>query len=576
MNTGRILAYAAIVLAVWGAAGDAAGQFRVGDDGSALDANNRLGSGGFNTRRLAPVAVTADQVVNGNVTGGRAFRGSLQTGDTTQFRGSLASDTSDRFIRDSSGAPRRGQAVVAPGTASPFFSRDRTMAVPSGFRVSPFTQTLVQDPRAQRGAVDLQMRLPPSSTRIFDPSQPKELLMSAPGNRDPQQGMLVASPLFGVRSVNDGGLNRQTDPRMAISRPELTGLDPFVLADLRRQASQNMVNVNSPEYTGLAAEAGARAVGPGAEVEGAEPKVAPGTELVRAAGAAPAGAGLEGPVVSVKPIDERVVDGKPAARPADAKPVDAKPGDAKPADGNAGEVDPKGVKPVEGKPDDGKPGAGGRTAGQASVQNTQLAELSSRWSRSVPAAGGATRTERLKLDAVNLAPVAAAPAMEIRSLAEGQSQASVKTALVEAEALVRKGKFLEALARYELAEAAAPGDATIVMGRANAELASGRFVAAEGSIRRAIAIEPAIVLARVDLRELLGEERLQATVRELKAIAVDEKGGPNAPMLLAYIAYHSGNGARAGELMDEAIRRAGGDDDALSLLRARYSGGEGK
>ena len=112
--------------------------------------------------------------------------------------------------------------------------------------------------------------------------------MSAPGNRDPHQGMLVASPLFGVRAVSDGGLDRQTDPRMAISRPELRGLDPLVLADLRRQASQNMVDVSSPEYMGLAAEAGARAVGPGAEVEGAEPKVAPGTELVRAAGAAPA------------------------------------------------------------------------------------------------------------------------------------------------------------------------------------------------------------------------------------------------------------------------------------------------
>jgi hypothetical protein len=112
MTTGRILAYAAIVLAVWGTAGSAVAQFRVGDDGSALDANNRLGSGGFNTRRLAPVNVTADQIVTGNVTGGRAFRGTLQTGDQSQFRGTLGTDTSDRFIRDSAGAPRRGQAVV--------------------------------------------------------------------------------------------------------------------------------------------------------------------------------------------------------------------------------------------------------------------------------------------------------------------------------------------------------------------------------------------------------------------------------------------------------------------------------
>ena len=569
MTTGRILRNILLVLAATSVAIPTVAQYRVGDDGAALDANNRIGSGGYNTRRLAPVAPTADQIVTGNVTGGKAFRGRVYSGDQTAFRGSLGTDTSDKFTRDSSGAPTRGQPVATPGAASAYYSRDRTVAPPAGYRVSPYTQTLVLDPRAQRGAVDLQNNLPPSSSRIYDPSQPTELILSGPGAMG-DGNTYLASPLYGLKSASAGSAASRGDPRLAATRAELRGLDPIVLADLSRQARENLVDVGSDEYRGLVAEAGARQVGPGAPVAGAAAPVEPGTAFVRPAGAEPAVPGLTGPVVTVKPAEEKVDRG-------DRKPEEA-------GKENAGKdiADPKGVVKPENdagagneKQPERKQGPRADASGGGEAKNTQLQEMSRRWIDALPASketGG--RAGNLKLDAVALAPVGKMQAVEVANLSDGISQASVKTVVKDAESLVAQGKYLEALARYELAEAAAPNDATIALGRGNTELASGRYVAAEASIRRAIATEPGVLLAKMDLRKVMGDERLQTIVRELKLIAVDEKSGSNAPVLLAYIAYHTGNGSRAGELLDEAIRRSGGNDPTLSLLKARYTGDE--
>src|SRR5213075_612432 len=64
-------------------------QQRVGEEGRALDANNRVG----------------------NVTGGREFRGNVPYTDPREFRGNVDSADFDRFISGSAGAPR---AYAAP------------------------------------------------------------------------------------------------------------------------------------------------------------------------------------------------------------------------------------------------------------------------------------------------------------------------------------------------------------------------------------------------------------------------------------------------------------------------------
>jgi len=87
----------------------AAAQQRSTNDGRALDANMRVGSNGRNDtgtdniryNRNGPM-YTGNQVVTGNVTAGRQFRGPVGYSDPNEFRGITAGRfTTDRFVRDS-------------------------------------------------------------------------------------------------------------------------------------------------------------------------------------------------------------------------------------------------------------------------------------------------------------------------------------------------------------------------------------------------------------------------------------------------------------------------------------------
>jgi hypothetical protein len=93
------------------AAAPASGQYALGD-GRALDANQRVGSGGAN-RRQSPISADIalrNAVVTGNVAGGRHFRGDVGYEGVFDFRGESAEDTLFDFRRNSyySGLAARG------------------------------------------------------------------------------------------------------------------------------------------------------------------------------------------------------------------------------------------------------------------------------------------------------------------------------------------------------------------------------------------------------------------------------------------------------------------------------------
>src|SRR5260221_4538420 len=78
------------------------GQSQQQVDGRALDANNRIGSGGTNTYRPAPTqGVMGNNIINGNVSGGRGFRGNVDYFDPNAFHGFTPGRTTDGFVKDS-------------------------------------------------------------------------------------------------------------------------------------------------------------------------------------------------------------------------------------------------------------------------------------------------------------------------------------------------------------------------------------------------------------------------------------------------------------------------------------------
>jgi hypothetical protein len=140
--------------ATLGVVGSAAGQTRI-DNSRANDANNRLGSGGWNesfNQTMTGVG-DANRIVTGNVTAGTGFRGPIGYTAPTAFRGQLPSSRFDSFISRSSG-------ITTGGT--PSFNALNT-------QVRPFygTNTVGQTPGFTRDFTGLRT---PTAAPSFDPS----------------------------------------------------------------------------------------------------------------------------------------------------------------------------------------------------------------------------------------------------------------------------------------------------------------------------------------------------------------------------------------------------------------------
>lgn len=137
-------------------------QQRVGQDGHVLDANNQIGSGGYNTPTARPPDLVNgyrnpntynNDVVFGNVTNGRAFTGFLPYSDPRQFQGPVAGTNVDNFVKNSSGvAQPYAPAATTINQSIPFYGASNTVAPPPGFTRLPNGQGFVPAPR-RRGRI---------------------------------------------------------------------------------------------------------------------------------------------------------------------------------------------------------------------------------------------------------------------------------------------------------------------------------------------------------------------------------------------------------------------------------------
>ena len=99
-TTGRILT--ALGLCTLLTAGmTAQAQTRAGSDGRALDANQQVGSGGYNPEDGRLDFSRRNDVITGNVGGGRAFQDTVGYGAVGEFRDNLGSDTLFNFRANS-------------------------------------------------------------------------------------------------------------------------------------------------------------------------------------------------------------------------------------------------------------------------------------------------------------------------------------------------------------------------------------------------------------------------------------------------------------------------------------------
>src|SRR5437879_2507694 len=122
---------------------DAAAQYRVNQDGQALDANSRIGSNGNNNETGIRNSINGNDIVTGNVSDGKQFRGFVPYRNARDFRGAAPGIGVDNFIRQSTSAADLG-TVGSPYRVVPFYGKSLTVdpppnAVPSAIGSGAYT-----------------------------------------------------------------------------------------------------------------------------------------------------------------------------------------------------------------------------------------------------------------------------------------------------------------------------------------------------------------------------------------------------------------------------------------------------
>ncbi len=109
----------------------------------------------------------------------------------------------------------------------------------------------------------------------------------------------------------------------------------------------------------------------------------------------------------------------------------------------------------------------------------------------------------------------------------------------QAETALANGKYLTAESRYRQLILEVKDDPMLQVGLVHAQLGAGMFRSAGMNLRSVFIQHPELIAARYDAKLLPPESRLQWVQQELQAAISQGEGGRDAPLLLAYMGYQA-------------------------------------
>lgn len=589
-NSLLIAAVAAVPLFINQQAG---AQYRVNADGHALDASNRIGSGGVNphdsSKRVGDT-VAGNDIVTGNVTGGKQFRGRVPYTEQRAFRNGNSSNgiDMDNFIRSSAGS---GPDTRMSYDTTRFYGTGRAVPPPPGFmETAPGSGTYIPDPNIvvrkpgdeRLGSLDLtnpQVALP----------QPGEMVLA--GQVDPTAGQtyIFASPTAGIRTFSAQEFNGFTTSTQY--NPVGMKLDELSIQKLRDELNMaagapmpgDAANLNGTSPAGTPGNAvPSNAVNPA--IPG-NPNNAPNPGAVPLPGAKiiPQQPNLAQPVnnaVAAVPFNTSTAQGTyniPAPEKqsglladmrkryedavADRSLTDEernrkynelmKAGDKdKPADQPAGAAAPGAAAPG--------------TATPSTKPSAAVPDFTKRGEEILKSGGVDDKTKK-DLVAKRPAPV------KVPTLTEGMKGKGFTDLMKTGEQAMKDGKYTLAFENYDKAEQIAPNNPLIKLGRAHTELAATYYARADVHLREVFSAHPEMLVAQYDLIAMLGEARVKTLINDLKDISKKDQREARPLFLLAYIGYNTGHEQEAEAYLDLADKRRGGQDPFFKLLRENWS-----
>jgi hypothetical protein len=550
-------------------ASGAMAQTRV-DTRGATDANNRVGSGGVNTSvggRSTPWDIQ-NRIVSGTITGGKAFRGQTASGNDPQaFRGRTGSENVDNFVRNSSSVTTSGFATYNANQTRAYYGDSRGVNPPpgtvgvstSGAWVAPRpTAWTVTDPRSQ----------PVSADRTFVVNRPGETaqagavdLSYAPNAQTADAG-LFGGQIGNVANLSDyTQLNSTTVSQLTPAQIKALQSDTPGQTKIPGQTELNTPG-NSPvdaapqqvpTPNGALNQAGILNNNlPNTSIQAVTPKSAPGeVDPSTINNSVTPDNGVEmGTIVRMTPKVAKAGQpdqvGDAAAAAADNGPK--RPGQAAEEAARAFNKERAAAakKGDENKTDQNNPtNAGPNNPNQPAKPGDPAAK---------PAADRP-----------------AGPPAKVGTFAGDATNANISQLLTKAEAEMKLGKFGSAIDTYGQAEAASPRNATVRLGRANAELGGAYYRRAEQSLRSAFTADKKLLNNQYDLRAFLGDDRLQTIQKDLGDIVLNKPEDTGSALLLAYVYYNTGNERRAAALLDLADKRANGRDPVISAVKSSWT-----
>lgn len=537
----------------------ASAQFQV-NNGDALDASNRVGSGGQNEVGRTPARVSNEDIVYGNVTAGREFRGGISTFDAREFRGGTSGGQVDAFVRNTAGVPTRGMPRTDLTTPQTFFGDSRGVAPPAGAIQNGFAGGAILPSDALRTPSGAEI----TGRNIAAGPLGSTLLMPGGMGNNNRETMFAGSPLSGVREVNRNQWTQDLATDFLRRNPNEERWTPEVLerfqqelreaadsptferpADSIQQPTDALRNdalrpFESPENNALRSGLQPGQIQTAALGSNLQTGTAPHMQRLPSAAQQS---------TQYAELERRLQRFRPAQTEADrARAYREQLRQAAEGDQQA---------------------AQGQQPGQAQRGGQPQQQL---LPRVAPGVDRSTETQQQAQVPQNLpTPRPDEEPVQIKSLADGVKAEGLANVLRQAEENMQKGKFLSAVQDYDRAQQVAPNNPLIQLGRAHAMLGGSYFARADQALRQAFAADPALLMAQYDLRSMIGEKRLNAMIDDLKTIANTEKNAVQPVFLLAYIAYNTDNEAMAAEWLNEAARRANNRDAIVNLMRQYWN-----
>jgi tetratricopeptide (TPR) repeat protein len=559
------------------------GQLRAGQDGHSNDASNRVGSGGYNSAGSVynnglSGGVSGNNLIYNDVTGLSGFRGPVFERDPRAFMGPTSSTALDNAVRISSGAPTPYQPPMMGNSPTAFYGGNRDVAPPIGTERIGFTQSYLgtdltpSNPFSLgsdiNAALDVQRQqlgeanVIGANSKFLDNGNPNSATDQAgPLEATTAANNYLGSPLYGVQGA---GADAGTDagiPIFATPSSSSTGTDRFrshesEVDKMRSELLQNGLDdqqqqsLNGSNQTGNQDNNNGQPLGsiPNRSLD--KPLEGPNSNGIKSneRNSAMGNGSLSGGIDTQQGTRQRMQTLMSPQQQSKQYNVLAQ---------RLAQLTPSLVRTQQ------------ADALFHTEENLQRAN----------AANGKTPGGPTSRPAMGFGPGAfAAPSapnpdlqpLKIDSLADGVTAPGLHGLLIDAEKLMKEGKFENAIKKYNVAARVAPNNGLIPLGRANAELAAGYYYQASADLHQVFQADPALLMGQYALQNWIKDERLQFITKELNDLSKADPKQETPAFLLAYISYNTGHESAAESYLSEAHRRAGAQDPLLGQLQSHW------